>query len=353
METIADIPAVAGRRRISTNSSPTFVAAVSHWLLGFLLLFSFSSTAAAAASPLTKVVITFGSFNERETALFVAQDQEFFTKHQLDVKPVKVSGPVALAALAGGDAQFYWGAATGATLGAVAAGMDAVFVGSLIHKLEGTFVVSPAIKNPTDLRGTTIGIQSIGGGIWMRTMLTLNHWGLDPKRDNIRFRIMGDEAVLAQAIGSRLIDGSYLGYTYAALLERQGFRILADLAKLGIPYQNTALLGQRRFVYSSPDIVERVLRALAETVSFILESRNKAAVMKSLAKGLRLPRPEDASEGYERIINLYERRIYPNVEGIRSTIGLLGTTNESIRRLKAEDLIDDRFVKKLEQEGRF
>jgi len=28
-------------------------------------------------------------------------------------------------------------------------------------------------------------------------------------------------------------------------------------------------------------------------------------------------------------------------------------TNESIRRLKAEDLIDDRFVKKLEQEGRF
>lgn len=353
METIADIPVVACRREISSNSLPTFVAAISHVLLGFLFLLSFSSSAAAAASPLTKVIITFGSFNERETALFVAQDQEFFTKHQLDVKPVKVSGPVALSALAGGDAQFYWGAATGATLGAVAAGLDAVFVGSLIHKLEGTFVVAPAIKSPAELKGTTVGVQSIGGGIWMRTMLTLNHWRLDPKRDNISFRIIGDEAVLAQAVGSRMIDGSYLGYTYSAVLERQGFRILADLAKLGIPYQNTALLAQRRFVNASPDIVEKVLRALAETVSFILEPRNKAAVMKSLAKGLRLPRPEDASEGYERIINLYERRIFPNVEGIRSTIGLMGTTNESIRRLKAEDLIDDRFVKKLEQEGRF
>ena len=338
---------------IGKRVPPASMAAVGYWLLGFFLLFSFNSSVAAAASPLTKVVITFGSFSERETALFVAQDQEFFVKHNLDVKLVKTSGPVALAALAGGDSQFYWGAATGATLGAIAGGLDAVFVSSLIHKLEGAFVVSPAIKSPMDLRGMTIGVQSIGGGIWMRTMLALNHWGLDPKRDNIRFRIIGDEAVLAQAIASRMIDGSYLGYTYSSLLERQGFRILADLAKLGIPYQNTALLGQRRFVYSSPDTVERVLRAFAETVSFVLEPTHKAAVMKSLAKGLRLPRLEDASEGYERIINLYERRIYPNVEGIRSTIGLLGITNENIRRLKAENLVDDGFVKKLEQEGRF
>lgn len=329
------------------------MTAVRFWLFGFFLFSSFNFSVAEAASAPATVVITFGSFSEREAALFVAQDQGFFPKHQLDVKLVRVSGPVALAALAGGDSQFYWGAATGATLGAIAAGLDAVFVASLIHKLEGTFVVSPAIKSPTDLRGMTIGVQSIGGGIWMRTMLALSHWGLDPKRDNIRFRIIGDEAVLAQAIAARMIDGSYLGYTFGSLLERQGFRILADLAKLGIPYQNTALLGQRRFIYSSPDIVERVLRALVEAVGFVLEAGNKPLVMKSLAKGLRLPRLEDASEGYERVINLYERRIYPNVEGIRSTIGLLGTTNENIRRLKAEDLIDDRFVKKLEQEGRF
>lgn len=329
------------------------MAAVRCLAFGLFLLISINSSVAEAASAPATVVITFGSFSERETALFVAQDQGFFPKHQLDVKLVRVSGPVALAALAGGDSQFYWGAATGATLGAIAAGLDAVFVASLIHKLEGTFVVSPAIKSPMDLRGMTIGVQSIGGGIWMRTMLALSHWGLDPKRDNIRFRIIGDEAVLAQAIAARMIDGSYLGYTFGSLLERQGFRILADLAKLGIPYQNTALLGQRRFIHSSPDLVERVLRALVEAVGFVLEAANKPLVMKSLAKGLRLPRLEDASEGYERVINLYERRIYPNVEGIRSTIGLLGTTNENIRRLKAEDLIDDRFVKKLEQEGRF
>ena len=41
--------------------------------------------------------------------------------------------------------------------------------------------------------------------------------------------------------------------------------------------------------------------------------------MKSLAKGLYLPRVEDAAEGYEIMKTLYERRIYPNVEGIQNT----------------------------------
>ena len=75
--------------------------------------------------------------------------------------------------------------------------------------------------------------------------------------------------------------------------------------------------------------------------------------MKSLARGLRFPKVEDAAEGYQSMTNLYERRIYPNIEGLRNVIRLLGAGNEKIRRLKAEEMVDDRFVKKLEKEGRF
>jgi ABC-type nitrate/sulfonate/bicarbonate transport system substrate-binding protein len=73
------------------------------------------------------------------------------------------NGAVALSAFANGDAQFYLGAATGSTLGAIAGGMDAVFVTSLIHKLEGTFVVNPVIKAPAELKGKTAGVTSLGG----------------------------------------------------------------------------------------------------------------------------------------------------------------------------------------------
>jgi hypothetical protein len=52
-------------------------------------------------------------------------------------------------------------------------------------------------------------------------------------------------------------------------------------------------------------------------------------------------------------VGLHSRRIYRSAEGVRNVIRLLGLTNEKIRKLKAEDLVDDCFVRKLENEGRF
>ncbi len=320
-------------------------------LLSFLCL---NPSVSKAAAPLPRVVTTFAGFSEKEGAIFVAEDQGFFRKHGLDVKHVYVSsGSIGLSALASGDAHFNTGSPNGATLGAVAGGLDAVFVAGLVNKLNGTFAVEPSIKTPAELKGKTIGVQSIGGGIWMITMLLLNHWDLDLKRDNIKFRVLGDFTVLTQSLASRIIDGAYLTYTFASKMERQGFRILADLAKLPIPYQNTGVIARRSFVNASPETVERFLRGLTEGVAFAMDPANKTSVMRSLARGLRLPRTEDALEGYEGMLTLYQRHLYPTPEGIRNAIQLLGTTNEKIRSLKAENLVDDRFVKKLEQEGRF
>lgn len=322
--------------------------------LALLVVLVLNAASAVAAVPLHPLLITFGSLSEREAVIFVARDQGFFNKYGLDVRAVHVrNGAVALSALANGEAQFYMGAATGSTLGAIANGLDAVFVTSLIHTLEGTFVVNPSIKVPADLKGKNIGVTSLGGGVWMRSMLAFEHWGLEPQRDKMTLRVVGDESLLAQAMPNKVIDGAYFNYTFAGVLERQGFRVLADLAKLNIPYQNTALLAQRRYLNGAPDTVERLLRALADTVAFVLDPRNKSSVLQSMAKGLRLTRTEDAIGGYERLGNMYQRRIFPNVDGIRSTIRFLGATNEKIRALKAEDLVDERFVRKLELEGRF
>ena len=92
---------------------------------------------------------------------------------------------------------------------------------------------------------------------------------------------------------------------------------------------------------------------LIDAVAFIRNPANKDDVIKILAKGMRLARVEDAEEGYQSMVGLYEKKLYFSVQGIRNVIRLLGTTNEKIRRLKAEDLVDDSVVKKLEKDGRF
>ena len=154
------------------------------------------------------MVFTFGGLSERSGVLFVASDAGIFHKHGLEAQVVNVrSGPVGMAALASGDSQFHGGSATGASIGAMAGGLDLVFIAGLINKLDGTFMVNPSIKTPTELKGKTIAVQSLGGGIWMFTMLALEHWGLNPDRDGIKLRVVSDQAVIAQAIASGMVDG--------------------------------------------------------------------------------------------------------------------------------------------------
>jgi ABC-type nitrate/sulfonate/bicarbonate transport system substrate-binding protein len=214
-------------------------------------------------------------------------------------------------------------------------------------------MASPKIKSPSDLKGKHIGVTSASGGSWMFTTLALEYWGLDAKRDGITFRILGDESVRSQALLNDTIAATHLGYTFAAPLKSRGFTNLGDLAQLPIPFQSTGVMTTRRFINSSPDVVENVLRGIVDSMAFIAQPDNKPMVLKSLAKGLRLAKVEQAVEGYESLAGLYERRLYPRVDGIRNVIRLLGATNEKIRKLKAEDLVDERFVRKLEKEGKF
>lgn len=307
-----------------------------------------------AAQPLTKVIMTTGSFSEREAAMFVAQDQGFFRRYGIDLTFIHVrNGPVGMAALAAGESQLHEGSTTGAVLGSAAEGIDLVFVAGMINKLIGNIMATPKIKTPQDLKGKVIAVTSPSGGSWMFTTLALEYWGLDAKRDGITFRVLGDEAVRSQALLNETVAATHLGYTFAAPLKSRGFTNLADLAQLPIPFQSTGILTKRSFINASPEIVENSLRAIIDSLNFIAQPENKPAVLKSLARGLRLKKPEEAIEGYESLPLLYEKKIYPRADGVRNVIRLLGITNEKIRKLKAEDLVDDRFVRKLDKEGKF
>ena len=322
-------------------------------LLVFMIFLAGAPDVIRGATSGHKIVMTSGSASERDGVIYVAQDLGLFRKHGLDLTFVQVrNGPVAMSALSSGETQFHWGSVSGANLGAIAEGADLVFVAGFINRLSGMFVVNPQIKTPADLKGRNVAVNSLSGGGWIFSMLMLDYWGLSPERDRIQFRTLGDQAVMAQGVLSGTADGAFLGYTFGKMLQSKGFRVLADSEKLPIPYQGSGVIAKRSFVNASPALLEGLLRALLESAAFI-RTENKTQVTKSLARALRFKRLEDAEDGYQSMINLYEKKIYPSVDGIRNVIRLLGASNEKIRRHKAEDLVDDSVVRKMEKEGRF
>ncbi len=323
------------------------------FVFGLLMAQNIASICHGASAP-QKAVFTFGGLNERSGVLFVARDAGIFRKHGLDATVVNVrNAQVGMSALAAGESQFHVGSATGTSIGAMAGGLDLAFIAGLINKLDGTFVVNQSIRTPADLKGKKIGVQSIGGGVWMFSMLAFEHWGLSPERDNIQFRLIGDQGLMAQALTQNIIDGAYLGYTFGAQLERQGYRVLADLATLGIPYQGLGVMARRSLLDRSPETAERALRAMVESIAYINNPANKTSVMRSLAKDLRLAKIEDAESGYEQMKTLYDKKIYPNIDGLKNVVRLLAGSSEQLRRLKVESIVDDRIVRKLEKEGLF
>jgi ABC-type nitrate/sulfonate/bicarbonate transport system substrate-binding protein len=174
-----------------------------------------------------------------------------------------------------------------------------------------------------------------------------------PERDKIQFRILGDQSVITQSLISGAVDGAYLGYAFSKTAQRSGFRVLADLAKIDIPYQGIGIVARKSFLEQSPSTVERTLKAIVRAITYYQDPANKQNIVPIVAKWLRLQRTEDAEAGYEAVRNLYSRRIFPTVDGVRNTLRILERIDPKFGRLKAENLIDDRLVRKLERDGVF
>src|SRR5215510_4870555 len=305
---------------------------------------------ALAATPTRKVRILFADFSERMGLFFVAKDQRFFDEQGLDADLIQVNtGPIAVAAMAANEADFYTVSATGAALGAIASGLDLVWIAGMINKLDGYFYTLPKIQKPEDLKGKTLGVQSIGGVIMMNIQMPLDHWGLAPERDKIQLRVIGDQSVLTQALSAGLIDGSVWGYAYNNSLQKSGGRLLADLTMLNIPYQGTGLVARRAFIAASPDVVEKTLRAFVRANEFVQDKNNQAAVVRSVQKWLRLGPSTNSDALYERMRQLYDRRVAPTREGLQNALRVLNKADPRYGKLKVDDLIDDRIVRKIER----
>ena len=54
------------------------------------------------------------------------------------------------------------------------------------------------------------GVQTLAGTVWLGAMLGLEHLGLEAKRDNITFLVIGDQTVATQALegGQNRCDGA-------------------------------------------------------------------------------------------------------------------------------------------------
>lgn len=321
--------------------------AVALALLGFFLA---AGNVYAASAP-GKIVIAHAAMNARVAPLWVAEDHGFFAKYGTPASTIFIrQAPVLVAALTAGDVKVaYTGGSS--VLAAVMGGADLKMIATLTNRLGYDLVAAPSIKTPKDLRGKRFGVQSIGGTLWMAGMLGLEHVGVDPQRDEVKVLVIGDQTVLAQALEAGHIDATILDGVFSRRLKQKGFTILSELYDSGIPFSGQALVVRAPYLQEQRATLENVIKGLLEGIAFTVAPKNKAEVIATVMKRLKLSDPAAAEEGYVDIIRNTDRKPYARADGLRNIQRFMKLRTPAAEKIKIDEVIDDRILNGLEQSG--
>jgi ABC-type nitrate/sulfonate/bicarbonate transport system substrate-binding protein len=229
------------------------------------ILVVFSSHAAAE-----KIRIGYPDFNSSTFTLPLAQMRGFFQEEGLQAELIRIRSAVAIPALTSGEIDFH--TVVSPALAAALRGIPVRLVACFTPGLTTAIIARPELKTVQDLKGKTIGLNSIGGGLENTVRMMLKHYGLDPDRDvkflatgtvDTRFAALKQGLTVATA-GSTPVD--YLG-------KKLGYVVLARAYDL-FSYPNTGLVASVKKIKENPDQLKRVIRAGIKANRYLHQNRD-------------------------------------------------------------------------------
>jgi NitT/TauT family transport system substrate-binding protein len=325
-------------------------------LLGFLALnltlvmatFSF-----AQSSKLQRLRIAVSTATPHNTPLWVAKDKKIFDKYGLDVQTIFVmGGSLVSQMLAAGEIQIAANAPA-ALVSLIAAGEKIDMFLGLSNTSPFSLVTQSNIKKPAELKNKRIGTARFGGSSHISALIALDHLGLDPKRDKIIIVQTGLDPERMAALEQKGLDGAMLQRLATKTMVSKGYTELLNLNRAKIPYQNTVLAARSDYMAANPKLFDGFTRAIVEAYGYIFNKENKQSVKEIIARNLRLPNADAAEDFYIEAQEELDRKPYPTLQGTKTVLKYVAEQNPKAASVKAEDIIDTSWLKKLDDEGFF
>jgi NitT/TauT family transport system substrate-binding protein len=307
----------------------------------------------AVAQPTDRKVITIAHAGPISPSvslpLSIAQQYGLFAKYGLEAR--LIGAFPGATRLIGNEAEFGYFGSAAILLDAAQRGTDLRILGAINNgRVSFHFVSSADIRKPEDLRGKRVGVFSIGTGIWVATIQVLQHLGLDPVRDNITFVPVGNVTAVALALEQGRIDAGMLSPTQSVQMQTKGFFVLFDTNANTMFGAQSSPVTTGAYLRQHPDIVEKFSTALVEAIAFSLAPSNKPEVLETIMRVFDLPDMGAAERGYEDLSNL-NRKPYPSIDNLKDVQKIVALYDRRVLDVNIEGLIEDRFVRKLDETG--
>lgn len=282
---------------------------------------------------------------------WIAQEAGLFKKYNLDFQLVSIaSSPAVTAAMLGGDAEIALTGGEGNIRAYVQGATDFVFIGAVKNVLTHSILARPDIKRPEDLKGKKIGINRIGSNPHYFAVQALRQKGLDPTKDVQLIQSGGSPETLAALISGAL-DAAALNPPADTQALSQGFHYVIYGPEQRVPYVATAFVTLRPVLMKQPKVLGQFMHAMGEAAKIL--HTDKEFTYNVLAKHLRVTDRKVLDSSYNSEIKVLEPRLEIRAEGIQGILDEVAKVDPRARRIKAEELIDRRYIDEMEKSGFF
>lgn len=314
-------------------------------LLCLILLLGLANQPAYAQ--LARIGVGYSAISGDALPAWIAKDAGIFEKNGLDVQLVFFTGgTTAVMALVSADTPITQ-LAGAAVVNSVLAGSDAALVAGGVTSLNYYLLTRPDIKTPEQLKGGSVAISRFGSSSDFIARYALQKIGLTPGKDVTIVQIGSTTARVDAALSGR-VQGTVVNPPASIIAQKRGMNILADLPKLGLVYQHTAVATTRKYIREHPDIVRRYVKSQVEAVHRIYT--DKEASVRALARFIgRAVDREVLEKTWENLLSesVLPKKQYPSLEGIKTILA----TEAKGKPGKPEDFVDSTFVRELDQSG--
>jgi len=305
-----------------------------------------------AAQQLQKTAINFPTRSGASWPMFIAKEGGYYQKYGLDVNLVFGAGTIGVAMISSGEAAMTNSSMEQALQAGSRDPNSLVMVGSTLNRGAFALMVPDKVNSPKELKGKRIAVSQIGDAPYNYSVAVLAKFGLKPR--DVQWIPVGTDAnARAVALTSGRADGTLLTAPVYFALEKQGYKMIANMGDYSDIYASTVYLFTRKTVAANPKLPEAIIKAQTEAIKRFYDDR-AFAVKAYIAYDKQ--NPADVERIYDMLAktNQLERVPYVLAAAVKSIMDQANA--EAATQLKDFDphkVVDNSVVDRLVKEGFF
>ena len=302
----------------------------------------------SAVAEAKEIRVVYSSITASQSVAWIAQETGIYRKHGLDVQLVYISsGSRAMNALIAGETPLLFSAGSPAVSAALGGAKVKIMIG-LLNVFPYYVVASKEITQIEQLRGKKLAISRFGSSGHAASVYALRKFNLEPGRDVALIQVGGGAERLA-AMQGKVVHATLLTSPQELLAQKMGFRVIADLSQMDIPFLHSSVVTREDVIRGEPDFLASFAKAVVEGIHF-LKTRPKET-LKIFQKYFRTDDMEALQDAYDEYIRQIQRIPYAEPRAIQTVLQIVGESQPAALKARPEQFLDDSFLQKIERSG--